>query len=1635
MATTLGTIATLQITPTAASSNSSQLLEIVVSISPALLVDIVAEEQARGEKVGVFECKFVRGPDLDNDAACDAADGDGVLRTPATRQDANTFRCPLPPWPLDQAFEQVSVVLKASGGVTTANLLQKCTNAPARKLLFIGTPTISGLLPPTGAVGTPILVNGTSMLDPDQEDPAFADARLASMCRFEGTMEVTAEWIDSSTMRCVAPVPFLAVGPPNPEVDVEVSNNGYDWSPPTRFRYETYCGGISEFTQAVGAFSDHNGGAFPLPNSLCQFKIAPQIDNAEDCPGGVGPCLAPGGVQLSFDTLDVGPEDTVKVYHTKEMEDGTQTLELLLDVGAYYSTANEAPPTSLLKSIQPAKAFHGLPVLVEFRTGPVTFTPGIAVSYVTLEPMTITVTDPVTNEVTQTVVYCPLPTLPCPSVTSNTGFSATETTQTASMLMAEEATSSGSVQVAGMAMHYFEVESQSAGVLVDDFRLVEVEVALVQQASAVSILLMEQTSLVNSTKLNADDAESGQCVDTTLRPDGRREALEVCPTGDFAADDSGQPRVVGMTTTSGGKVRLTYCLFPRESPEPDTFIRMVVGVYGVFAAPDEAASEIVAYTIKYRTLRMPQLDDPAGYPLLASFDGSLTSGPGGTGAIGWMRASPKFILQLTAELAVTGGPPGSLLIRMDQCPTDTSYLYRMQPDSAGAIGTSIAECNSTATACEEETTVTGSNDYVLWFVGLLSTAGVTTADDGATASVETRVQITDIGVGGYSALCDIGTRGIFTDTSCGGGAGGVTCTHLLAPSQTHHFKLKGVQPDEVLKVDACVTKSKQPGDACLDADEAMNQLIAVSIAPAQAAGVCLTAEDADQWAGALLADGAEGQWPVQGHYRLAKCTKADQSEWLVSVTARIDSSSSYVPYRLMIFYQSPSPSSMLEGQASEEPMIIHAGDWMYFYADVRSDAELTIVADILLTQLDPAGVTATSGAALSLHVSDEGLGCPGEIDPANVSAVSFAVTVTVPEPAQQLMLTLTPEPSSDCTAATAAVAPKRRYVGVYGESASLLLREGSNFKLQLGSSSLVLPPDQPRTVAVLAGSFIILQVDVSSASAIQVGATVSESSEPVEADSLNLYLMPGLDRDGACGAPILLSELYGRPEPKAVAPTAGSGQSALPLKLTRSTLDASGSLDLSLSVSECDNKTEGTWYLAMRVKDGGPGLIYAQLLVSEAPKQFSATDAKSGGLVSQQWAHFIVVTDTEGTISLNIDTKCFGGTTGACTNGEPWANSLTLYAQEKSVGDCANEGSPIASTQGAIQGDNTMRFSVNLCTSGQSTYFVGVQGGTDYGAESGNALDYAISGDIVPQSNLATFQKGQSLPITLSNGEWQYHYFELPDPTCATPAGGGCLQDVGSADQAKACYATDVADTQLHEINEACKALGASFPADVKLAVVPDQGDQVDWADVFLILGDCASLSGDGRLLTAAAGRYEKTYTAADLINEYVYAQLKFIGEIPESGRDCDANQVMSCNQCKERSPTGACEEPQLSCCFTPKIYAALNGKDAIVAPMEATFRLEPELQCSAGYRAAGGTYKDACDACEPGTYSKGNALACTPCASGYYSNAEVGMTGPTPCPAGTYNDAPGASACNDCDPGKFTETTGNFECRDCPPG
>ena len=56
-----------------------------------------------------------------------------------------------------------------------------------------------------------------------------------------------------------------------------------------------------------------------------------------------------------------------------------------------------------------------------------------------------------------------------------------------------------------------------------------------------------------------------------------------------------------------------------------------------------------------------------------------------------------------------------------------------------------------------------------------------------------------------------------------------------------------------------------------------------------------------------------------------------------------------------------------------------------------------------------------------------------------------------------------------------------------------------------------------------------------------------------------------------------------------------------------------------------------------------------------------------------------------------------------------------------------------------------------------------------------------------------------SYPCQIPPG--QYHYFELPDPTCAFNA-EGCLK-VDSYQEADACYATDDLQTTLfHEVDD-----------------------------------------------------------------------------------------------------------------------------------------------------------------------------------------------------------------------------------------
>jgi hypothetical protein len=1610
VATATGTMSTLQLRPNAASDNSSELMTIVVSISPVLLDKIDGYKDTNG--IDPYKCKFVSKLALDQGTACNVPLGLGVMTTAAQKMDANTFTCKLPRWEMTVTNETVKVVLAPNPDTNDATLL--CTGGEPLELLFFANPVLHNVLPSEGGVGTIILINGTGMLD--SMAPELEGLGLMSKCRFERNIEVSAEWIDSDTIRCVVPVPN-APGP-NPVVDVEVSNNGFDWSTPLPFTYKTYCGGTMSFSQSVGAFADHSGAYASLPNSFCNFQVAPMEENI----------LAEGGVQLSFDTLDIGPEDTVKVYHTTQ-EGGETRLTLLMDVAAYYNEFLGPPPTSLLKSRK--GGFHGLPVLVQYRTGPVTFTSGISVSYVTLQGF----------QSEGGMIYCPLPTLGCPVVVSNTGFSSNEARQTASRLQASSLASS-SVQVAGMAMHYMEVDAPEQTEANDAYRIVEVEVHLVSPNSRVTVLVMEQPSLVESTGFSGDG--SADCVDTTLG-----QALEACPKGDLAED-----RVQGGATAnnitagavvaeghrSGGRVRLVYCLIPREERTAN-MVRLVVAVYGDSAAADEEEAGVVAYRIEYRDLKMAPLASAAEF---TAIDGSLVSGGSG-GAIGWMRGDANKILRVMARLAESGAGlnPGRLLIQRDTCPTRSDYLYSMQPNNDGVYGVSVADCNSTTAGCKTSGQTFG--ETVVWFVGLLSTAGEE-VDNGVNTSLISKAQIDSADKGhGFSALClDDYAPNDYTDRTCGD----QQCTHLLTPSQTHHFAIRAVDPFRVLKVDACVVDSFADGANCLSEDHPGQ--LAISLSPTQhGSTACLTADFADRWPDATFADGNRPggddnppggvtQWPFQGHYRLSRCTGGSEEDWRVSVTARIGDSSAFVPYRLSVYYQTDrqgggAPPIIDLTKESSVEVTTYAGDWSYFIVQgVSSDAELTVSLSMPISEISMAGSNIEQ-AAVELYLSDIACPDPDLQDASNYTAVTYPVLSTVGAPVQKLMVTRTLDPPENCSAAAEATT-KTLYVGVKGASDSLLRKAGSKFTLNLGSSPLQVEADIARVVAVQGGSYVVLEAEVSTVYGLNVRVEVKEAAGVVDADALILMMMPKLDRnDSGCGAPKLLNMLR---DPQTSRGTTEPGQSALPLVLTRGTLN-DGVMTLALSVVEspaCEFKeaVEGefeTWYIALRVPDTGPDLVYASLTVTQSAKQFTASEKKHGNLLKQQWAHFEVETVGEGTISLNVDTQCFS----QCADNAVWLKSLRLVAKAAESRGCPNDDPDDKEDQEDTIGTfnaatSTIRFSVNLCTSGGGKYRIGIRGiggNDDYPFPyQGGGIDYQISSATVAQTNMATFTMGQVLEMDMANGEWQYHYLEMPDPTCASRQ-DGCLKEVTTQEQAEACIETG--DDGVQSVLARCINQPANFPATVQLTTRAVGGAPINGVRMYAAVGSCGNLVTDDNLVELNNDMFSKQYTSERLLQEYLLAQLNAI-KADGALDDCDVEQVISCLQCAKRSRTNVCAD---TCCFTPKIYAGVNGESPIVT--RALYELEPSLQCQGGYKQAGGTYADACEECEPGKYSPGGLDQCRPTPPGYYSPG--GLATPQKCEVGRYSDVEGATECTPCGLGRYQASEGRNSCDECEVG
>ena len=156
------------------------------------------------------------------------------------------------------------------------------------------------------------------VLDPTV--PAFVEGGVKVPID-DGYQVTEAEYIDNSTLSCVAPMPLRSG--PNPRVEVRVSNNGDEWSGAQYFTYRTYCGGEERFAGETGSFADHTGEGSSLPNSRCIFVVDPPAEDG----GG-----ASGGVQLVFDRLAV-PGRPRPVYR----RNSTTATTALMDVGVYLS--------------------------------------------------------------------------------------------------------------------------------------------------------------------------------------------------------------------------------------------------------------------------------------------------------------------------------------------------------------------------------------------------------------------------------------------------------------------------------------------------------------------------------------------------------------------------------------------------------------------------------------------------------------------------------------------------------------------------------------------------------------------------------------------------------------------------------------------------------------------------------------------------------------------------------------------------------------------------------------------------------------------------------------------------------------------------------------------------------------------------------------------------------------------------------------------------------------------------------------------------------------------------------------------------------------------------------------------------
>ena len=556
-----------------------------------------------------------------------------------------------------------------------------------------------------------------------------------------------------------------------------------------------------------------------------------------------------------------------------------------------------------------------------------------------------------------------------------------------------------------------------------------------------------------------------------------------------------------------------------------------------------------------------------------------------------------------------------------------------------------------------------------------------------------------------------------------------------------------------------------------------------------------------------------------------------------------------------------------------------------------------------------------------------------------------------------------------------------------------------------------------------------------------------------------------------------------------------------------------GELSLALTVSECVADEDEYWYVVLQA-EGLPagGFAYAGLRISTATKVFTGRAEQAGKLRPSQWNHFVLSGGgggggdaSSGTLSLQLETPCFDG----CDNFAPLAANgvkkadavepLLLVALQGGADDDAalcpsREAATFVSATSSLA-NGRAKYQINLCYSGSAEYFVGVQGGADFGDDSAGTIGYTITPSLVPQQNLAERGLDDPYVFSIGRGEWEFHYFRMPDPECAKTAScaiapaaaaqcnpmvwdddavggpayvdngelplsdvgvvGGCTPVVAGTNPPQrvkdgapceapdclaclpnACAMSDEDDPTVRVYSYVAESI--SFALEVN---APDVAAET--LDAYTALGQCPEVDqttgeagGSSQRLEASAVDnrvLSTTFLEEDLMREYAEFELRAqLAKANGQYETCMA-PILSCGQyAPGETIAGAGGATVLAADCCFEPKIFIGIRGVMTDGKAHSARLRPTLVCGAGNMPDGNTLADACKPCPAGTEKPLGQKMCTAVPAG--SAAEnKGTARCSRCKPGTYQRQRGADRCELCLPGRFEPNFGSLECVKCP--